>query len=248
MEKQREYTLGEKTAAWAVHTFTASGIVAGFWGIVSAANGDFFMAFSMLFLTVIIDGVDGTFARKFKVTEVLPEVSGKTMDSVIDFATYAIIPAFIIYKADLVPQELSMWAAAIILLVSTLYYGKEGMVSNDMYFVGFPVMWNLVAFYLYYVSNLSPMANFMVVIVFAILHFVPIKYLYPSRTKKFMKMNILATVVLILANFALLVLIEWEYNMPTELFVARFLSIASLLYFGALSVYHTWFDLDTKDI
>lgn len=260
MKTQIEYTWSQKAAAWGVHAFTASGIVAGFWGIVSVANGDFFMAFAMLFLTVIIDGVDGTFARIFKVTEVLPNVSGKTMDYVIDFFTYAIVPAFIVYEATqggipidaggsyLIPESLRIWAAAIILLISTLYYGKEGMVSRDLYFVGFPVLWNLVAFYLYYVTNLPPMGNFIMVLIFAILHFVPIKYLYPSRTKKFMKMNILNTILFLVSNFALLVLIEWEYNQPTALIIARTASILSLLYFGILSIYHTWFDPDTKDI
>ena len=251
--KKTNYSIAHKTAAWAVHTFTASGIVAGFGAIVSVANGDFFMAFAMLFLTVIIDGLDGTFARMFNVTEVLPNVSGKTMDYVIDFATYAIIPAYIIYAAKndgqyLIPQDLRFITAAIILLISTLYYGKEGMVSNDMYFVGFPVMWNLVAFYIYYVTNLPPTGNFILVLVFAILHFVPIKYLYPSRTKKFQKLNILATVLLLGSNFALLVLIEWKYDMPSELIIARIVSVISLLYFGVLSIYHTWFDEDTKNI
>ena len=246
-----KYSFGQKAAAWAVHAFTASGIVAGFWAIVSAAEGNFSMAFAMLILTVIIDGVDGTFARMCSVTEVLPNVSGKTMDYVIDFATYAIIPAFIIYQADLIPADLRIWAAAIILIVSTLYYGKEGMVSNDMYFVGFPVMWNLVAFYLFYVTNLPPMGNFILVIIFAVLHFVPIKYLYPSRSKKFMKMNILASVVLLGSNFALLLLVgddRTTTDMPMETMLARAFSIGSLLYFGALSVYHTWFDADTKGI
>jgi phosphatidylcholine synthase len=207
----------------------------------------------MLFLTVIIDGLDGTFARMFNVTEVLPDVSGKTMDYVIDFVTYAIVPAYIIYAANidgqyLIPDDLRFVTATIILLISTLYYGKEGMVSNDMYFVGFPVMWNLVAFYLYYVTNLPAAGNFILVLVFAVLHFVPIKYLYPSRTKKFQKLNILATVLLLGSNFTLLVLIEWKYDMPTELIIARTLSVVTLLYFGVLSIYHTWFDEDTKNI
>lgn len=250
-EMTTEYSFGQKTAAWAVHAFTASGIVAGFWAIVSAAEGNFSMAFAMLILTVIIDGVDGTFARLCKVTEVLPDVSGKTMDYVIDFATYAIIPAFIIYQADLIPADLRLWAASIILIVSSLYYGKEGMVSNDMYFVGFPVMWNLVAFYLYYVTDLPLMGNFVLVVIFAVLHFVPIKYLYPSRTKKFMKMNILASLILLGSNFALVLLVgddPTSTTMPTETLIARALSVGSLLYFGGLSIYHTWFDMDTKDL
>jgi len=267
MEEQteliKEYSFSQKSAAWGVHAFTASGIVAGFWAIVSAVEHNFAMAFAMLILTVIIDGIDGTFARMFKVTEVLPHVSGKTIDYVIDFATYAIIPAFIIYMATqngsstedggvhIIPDDLRIWTAAIILIISSLYYGKEGMVSNDMYFVGFPVMWNLVAFYLYYVTNLSPTGNFIMVLFFAVLHFVPIKYLYPSRTKKFMKMNILASVVLLGSNFALVLLLGNDpstTDMPTETVVARTLSVMSLLYFGALSVYHTWFDAETKDM
>jgi phosphatidylcholine synthase len=86
------------------------------------------------------------------------------------------------------------------------------------------------------------------VVVFAILQFVPIKYLYPSRTKKFMKLNILNTVVFLVSNFALLVLIEWKYDLPTALVAARVGSVLSFLYFGGMSVYHTWFDPDTKDI
>lgn len=241
-EYTEKYSLGQQAAAWGVHAFTASGIVAGFWSLESAAHGDFFTAFFMLFIALIIDGIDGTFARIFKVQEVLPNMSGKTMDYVIDFATYAIIPAFIIYEANLIPSELNFLTATIILLTSAIYYGKEGMVSNDMYFIGFPVLWNMVAFCLYYVWGLPPMGNFIAILAFAVMHFIPIKFLYPSRTKKFMKMNVLVTVIFILSNVVLLAIVEWKYEMPTELFVAKFLSVATSIYFGAVAVYNTWFE------
>lgn len=241
----------QKFAAWSVHAFTASGIVAGFWGIVCASRGEFAWAFAMLILTVIIDGVDGTFARRVKVWEVLPDVSGKTMDYVIDFATYAIIPTYIIYEAMLLPEVVVMLGVAIILIVSVLYYGKEGMVSNDYYFVGFPVMWNLVAFYLFYVFDLPPWGNFITVVIFAILHFVPIKYLYPSRSKRFMAFNILASVLLLVSNLVLAYLLGNSPHIVTPtptIQIARWISIGSLLYFGVLSVYHTWFDPHTKEL
>jgi len=113
----------------------------------------------MLFLTQFIDGIDGYFARKYRVKEVLPHISGKNIDYVIDFTTYAVIPAYLLYSATLdgipvdqggqflLPHSLRGLSASIILLVSTLYYGKRNMVSDDMYFIGFPVMWNLVAFF-----------------------------------------------------------------------------------------------------
>ncbi len=241
----------QKAAAWGVHAFTASGMVAGFWAIVSASEGHFSMAFVMLIVSVIIDGIDGTFARLFRVQEVLPNVSGQTMDYVIDFATYAIIPAYIIYEATLLPPALAFWGATIILIVSALYYGKEGMVSNDYYFVGFPVMWNLVAFYLFYVFNFSPIGNFITVIIFAILHFVPIKYLYPSRSKRFMGLNILASALLIISTALLAFLLgdaPSYVGATTLMVVARWVAILSLAYFGVLSVYHTWFDPHTKGL
>ena len=247
------FSLGAKIAAWGVHAFTASGIVAGFLSIVAIAEGRFFEAFIWIFVSLIIDGVDGSLARYFRVTEVLPNMSGKTMDYVIDFATYAIIPAYLLYAAQiegqyLLPEGWRTFSAALILLVSALYYGKEGMVSNDYYFVGFPVMWNLVAFYIYYVFALPPWGNFIAIIVFAILHFVPIKYLYPSRTKKFKTLNLLNTLLCVLSTFVLMWGIEGKQDWPLMLPIARVLAIATLLYFGILSVYHTWFDPDTKDI
>ena len=93
-----------------------------------------------LFVTLIIDSVDGTFARLFKVREVLPNFDGKMIDYVIDFAIYAIIPAYFIHEAPLLPEDFKLIGATIILLVSAIYYGLDGMVSNDYYFIGFPVM------------------------------------------------------------------------------------------------------------
>ena len=242
------YNFRSKFMAWMVHIFTACGMLAGFYSIVFTTEDNFFAAFLMLLIAIIIDGVDGTFARIFQVEKVLPNVSGKTMDYVIDFANYAIIPAFIIYRAELIPGSLQFFTIGVILITSSLYYAKEGMVSKDYYFIGFPVMWNLVAFYLYYIFLLDAMLNFILIIICAILHFIPIKYLYPSRSKKFMTFNLLFT-VLILGSSLMVMLIEEGYFMSrTNLGVFRMISIFSLLYFCLLSIYHTWFDRDTKGI
>ncbi|MEO1749134.1 MAG: hypothetical protein AAFR27_11065, partial [Pseudomonadota bacterium] len=75
--------------------------------------------------------------RWFNVKEVLPYMDGKTIDYVIDFATYAIIPAYLFYEAQLAPPSVLLLSTFTILMVSAIYYGKEGMVSEDMQFVGF---------------------------------------------------------------------------------------------------------------
>lgn len=244
-----------KAAAWSVHLFTASGMVAGFLAIVAVSEGRFFHAFAWLFAAFVIDGVDGSFARLFRVNQVLPGMSGKTIDYVVDFANYALIPAYIMYAAPqyggsgyLLPEGWRTAAAATVLLVSAIYYGKEGMVSSDYYFIGFPVMWNFVAFYLYYVFALPDWGNLAVVLVCAILHFVPLKYVYPSRTQKFMLPTITAFVSGGLGAIALVVLLEWQVQAPLLLFCLRALTTFTVFYVFVLCIYHTYIDKETRNV
>ena len=54
--------------------------------------------------------------------------------------------------------------------------------AGDHFFTGFPSYWNIVVVYLY-VLQLPQIANAVILVVLAVLVFVPIRYIYPSRTK-----------------------------------------------------------------
>jgi len=56
-------------AAWGVHLFTSTGILAAFMAIIAIDKGNLSSAFLWLFVCFVIDGLDGSLARKFKVTE-----------------------------------------------------------------------------------------------------------------------------------------------------------------------------------
>ncbi|HRI28340.1 MAG TPA: CDP-alcohol phosphatidyltransferase family protein [Chitinophagales bacterium] len=233
-----QFTTTGYLLAWLVHLFTASGIVAGFLALTAVAAHDWRMAMFWLLVSQIIDGIDGTFARLCRVKEVLPHFDGKMLDSVIDFATYAIIPAYFMYEADMVAPQFRFTMAALVLLTSAIYYGKSGMVSHDYHFVGFPVMWNLVAFYFFFVFNLGYTLNLIFILAFCVLHFIPFKYLYPSRTTAFKYLTIAVTVAGLVCS-ALLV-----YLYPQELPVVGWLkgvSVAMLLYFAGMTVYKSFF-------
>ncbi len=175
------FSAKEKAQAWSVHLFTATGVLAVFMAMLAVSGHDFRSAMFWLLAALLIDGIDGALARRFRVAEVLPHISGKNIDYVIDFASYAIVPAYMIYESGLMHGPWNLAAAFLILLVSALYYGKEGMVSDDYYFVGFPVLWNLAAFYMIFVFQWGHWGNVLLVAVLSILHFVPIKVAYPSR-------------------------------------------------------------------
>ncbi len=242
MSNSPSFSFTEKALAFSVHLFTSSGLIAAFMAMRAIMNGAWRETMVWLIITLVIDGIDGTFARMFRVKEVLPNFDGQTIDYVIDFATYAIIPAFFIYAAQfptgeyLLPEEewIRIVAAAIILLVSALYYAKEGMVSHDMYFVGFPVMWNMVAFYLFFIWGFSGWINFGMVLFFAILHFVPIKYPYPSRKNEWFYPTLINTVLFITLNLVVLAIYP---NAPLWL---KIVSFFSMLYFGFIAIMKTY--------
>ncbi len=236
MNASKEFSFTEKALAWGVHTFTASGLVAGFMAILAINVQDWRATMLWLIICQIIDGIDGTFARMFNVKEVLPQIDGKTIDYVIDFATYAIIPAYFFHQANLVPESWVLWLTAIILLVSALYYGKTGMVTDDMYFWGFPVMWNMVVFCLVFVFQFPAWGNALTVLFFAGLHFAPIKFVYPSQASKFKKLTVAFTIIFILSLLA----ICWVYPDRYPWMIGA--SIASMCFFAFMAVYNTWIE------
>lgn len=230
------YSSLQKTLAWSVHVFTASGLVAGFMAILAINEQEWRIAMLWLIACLVIDGIDGTFARLFKVKEVLPHIDGKTIDYVIDFATYAIIPAYFFHQADLVAEDWKLPCTSIILLVSAIYYGKDGMVSNDMYFIGFPVLWNMVVFFLFFVFEFSYVWNAVFVVIFAIMHFIPIKFVYPSQTKHFKIITLLVTIVFIISA----IMILWNYPERNIWWIGSI--IFTVGYYALMAIYNTWIE------
>ena len=220
----------KKMLAWGVHFFTALGIVPALLAIIAVGEGQWRAAYLWLFVALVIDGVDGTLARLTSVEIVLPRMSGKMIDTVIDFTTYAIIPAYFFFQADLGPPGWNMVLAALMLVVAVLYYGKEGMIAASMHFVGFPVLWNVVVFFLFFVFNLPPWANAALIVLFSVLHFVPLRYAYPSRALRWQAVTLLVSASGLLAALGLI----WTY--PRELFWMKAVTLVSLVYFAGLVV------------
>lgn len=202
--------------------------------LLAVEKHDWRTAMLWLIVALVIDGIDGTFARLFKAKEILPFMDGKTMDYVIDFATYAIIPAYMFYEAQLVPEAWLLPLTFLILLVSVLYYGKTGMVSNDNYFMGFPVLWNMVLFYYLFVGDFAASTYIVLTIIFAILHFVPVKFAYPSQNDYLKIPTIINTVIFI----ATLVLLVFYYPIKPGWLIV--LAYATVVYYALLAIYDTW--------
>ena len=194
----------EQFRAFAVHVLTAGGAALALLALFYAAHGRWTAMFVCLGVALIVDGIDGPLARRFKVTETLPRWSGDVLDLVVDFVTYVFVPAYAIATGDLLPPMLALPAGVVIVVTGAIYFADGDMKTADNYFRGFPTLWNAAAFYLF-LLRLSPWLAAAVVGLLAILTFAPIKFVHPVRVVR-LRMVTLAALVLwsILAIVALL--------------------------------------------
>ncbi len=174
--------MGRPILPWVAHVYTATGTV---WALLATAMTfahNFRAAFIYLIVATFVDSTDGVLARAFRVKERLPQFDGALLDNIIDYMTYVFVPALIVWQADLVPAAFPVCAA---MLMSSAYgfaHSAAKVESGDHFFTGFPSYWNIVVAYLY-VLRLPPLVNAIILVTLAILVFVPIRYIYPSRTK-----------------------------------------------------------------
>ena len=139
--------------------------------------------FAWLGIAFVIDGIDGTFARMLDVKRRLPRFSGEQLDLVIDYVTYVLIPAIALHLAGLLPGNSGLVLVATILLSSLYHFSDTASKTEDHCFVGFPAIWNIVAFYLFAFSPPSWLCA-LVVVVCAALTFVPMRWVHPLRVER----------------------------------------------------------------
>ncbi|MDO1583629.1 phosphatidylcholine synthase [Rhizobium oryzicola] len=175
--------------AFSVHVLTASGSFVAFLGVVAAAEHRFVHMFWWLGLALLIDGIDGPIARKVRVKEVLPNWSGDTLDNIIDYVTYVLLPAFALYQSGMIGETWSFVAAGMIVVSSAIYYADMGMKTDEYFFSGFPVVWNMVILTLF-VIQASEATAMAVVLVSVFLTFLPIHFLHPVRVKRLRPVNL----------------------------------------------------------
>jgi phosphatidylcholine synthase len=216
--------------AWCVHLYTASGAVIALLAILAIERHDFAQAFWLMALAVIVDATDGTFARLARVKELIPFFDGDRLEDIIDYLNYVTVPVLLMLRAGLLPPQDAVWLAALPLIASAYGFCQKEAKTADHYFLGFPSYWNIVAFYLY-VLRTPAWANAFTVVFFSIMVFVPIKYIYPSRSPRF---RFLTNLLGALWGIALFILM---YQLPDPSRALVFASLTFPAYYTALSLW-----------
>lgn len=237
MEDVSQDSSGTPTSLWlrlraiAVHLYTASGAVLALLIVVAAINGDVVRALWLGLAALIIDSTDGLLARRFKVSEFLPKFDGARLDDIVDYMTYVLAPVLLLWSSGYLPEgSTGVMIAALPLLASSYQFCQVDAKTEDHFFRGFPSYWNIVAFYAI-VFSLSPVATGTILVVCSLLVFVPIRYVYPSRTVAFRKLTMTLTALWLVCYAAIL------FQMPEPDPGLLAFSLLYLVYYLSLSLH-----------
>lgn len=228
--------------AWGIHIFTASGAFVGLLALFAIHEQRLLSAFWLMSAAIVIDAVDGLFARVVKVKIAVPQIDGALLDNIVDFFTYTIVPCFFLMATSVLPENWCYVCVVAITLSSAYQFTQIDAKTQDNFFKGFPSYWNIAIFYLFF-WQMSPWANLAILLLLAALSFVPIKFVYPSRldylthSKILRRGMLLATVLWGIATAGLL----WVY--PRSNLFLLVISMSYLILYVGISLYRTWVPL-----
>jgi len=216
--------------AMLVHVFTASGAFAGMLALERAFARDFATMFAWLALAFVIDGVDGTLARRLRVRERLPHMDGDILDGVVDYLNYVIVPLAAIWMSGLLTPVVGAVAVGVIALCSSLYFADRRMKTHDKWFRGFPALWNVVALYLLVFAP-PPAVTLITLALACAAMFVPVAFVHPVRVERLRAL----TVAVMACWFAAAAVIVWnDFSGPP---LAAYTLALAAVYFLALPLW-----------
>ncbi|GAB4430860.1 MAG: CDP-alcohol phosphatidyltransferase family protein [Anaerolineales bacterium] len=179
--------------AWGVHLFTASGAVWGLLSILAIFERNWRAAIIWMILAVLVDGFDGMLARWADVKTYAPGIDGALLDNILDYLNYVLVPALFLTQAEaLLPAKFRLAGGVLILLASAYQFTQSDAKTDDYYFKGFPSYWNIMVLYML-VLGWNPWLNLALLVFFALLVFVPVKYIYPSRNTRLRQLTLILT-------------------------------------------------------
>lgn len=118
--------------------FTTASLFSGFYAIVAAMNGDFENAAVAIFISMVLDGLDGRVARMTNTQSAF----GAEYDSLVDMVAFGVAPALVAFSFNLQTLGNIGWIATFIYVAGAAlrlarFNTQIGTVSKR-YFIGLP--------------------------------------------------------------------------------------------------------------
>ena len=217
---------------------TASGAAAGLLALQGVIDNNIRGALLWLLVCQVLDGLDGPIARKIDVVFNAPRVDGYVLDLIVDYVTCVVVPVALLVRLNMLPSEFQTLIAAMVLLLSALWFARTDIETEDHWFNGFPAVWNL-AVPTFLIFDLSKEQVAVATVLLAVSQLTNIKFPHLVRVVRWRKITLPFGVLYTLTLFVL----SWNYSnengVQSTLF-ANLVMIAFPIYIGAISLVRTF--------
>lgn len=230
--------LSPAISGYALHVMTASGAAAGLLALQAVIDNNVRGALLWLLVCQVLDGLDGPIARKIDVVFNAPRVDGYVLDLIVDYLTCVVVPVALMVRLNMLPGEFQTLIAAMVLLLSALWFARTDIETDDHWFNGFPAVWNL-AVPSFLIFDLSPRVVAITTVFLAVSQLTNVKFPHLVRVLKWRTVTLPFAAVYILTLFIL----SWNYSNQDGIettMVSKVIMIAFPIYIGAISAIRTF--------
>ena len=225
-------------SGYALHVMTASGAAAGLLALQAVIDNNVRGALLWLLVCQVLDGLDGPIARKIDVVFNAPRVDGYVLDLIVDYVTCVVVPVALLIRLNMLPAEFQTLIAAMVLLLSALWFARTDIETDDHWFNGFPAVWNL-AVPSFLIFSLSQQTVAVITVLLAVSQLTNIKFPHLVRVEKWRNFTLPFGAIYIVT----LLVLSWNYSnidgVKSSL-VADIVMVEFPIYIGAISLVRTF--------
>ncbi|MGH6841196.1 MAG: CDP-alcohol phosphatidyltransferase family protein, partial [Methylocella sp.] len=193
-----------RVAGYLVHCFTACGAGLGFAALLAAFSGHFSEMYAWLGAALLVDAVDGFLARRYRVEKTAPHIDGVVLDLVVDFLTYVVVPLVALWRSGLLPPPLAPLICCVVCAASALYFADRRIKTHDLWFRGFPAIWNVLMVYMLMLRP-GPLVSTFIIIFFVCWMFAPVPFIHPVRVVRLRMLTMPLTIMWCAAAIAAMI-------------------------------------------
>ncbi len=173
----------EQMRGYGVHLLTAFGIVPALLATMEITSDQPRPAliFALLAAAVVIDAIDGPFARRWKIKTSAHRIDGRKIDDIVDYLTYTFIPLLLVWRMGWVCEPAAAWVAPAMLASLLGFANLSAKEEEAGFFLGFPSYWNIWAIYAGVVHAWwGGWLNTVVLVLLTFLTVLPVRFIYPN--------------------------------------------------------------------
>jgi phosphatidylcholine synthase len=225
-------------SGYALHVMTASGAASGLLALQAVIDNNIRGALLWLLVCQVLDGLDGPIARKIDVVFHAPRVDGYVLDLIVDYVTCVVVPVALMVRLNMLPAEFQTLIAAMILLLSALWFARTDIETEDHWFNGFPAIWNL-AVPSFLIFNLTQHQVAIISVLLAVSQLTNIKFPHLVRVQRWRQITLPFGILYILT----LMVLSWNYSNTEGIqtsTLADFIMLIFPLYIGVISAVRTF--------